>query len=667
MRQPSIQILDLRRPDEILVREAFPELSVGNMLPKYDPDSQLLYLGQKGGSSLYTFDCSVAMQQRPVKVDTCPVKGSIQGLAMLPKQACNVMGCEVARLYKLSGTHVSTISATVERKVVQFHEDLFPPTFSNKAVLTSAQFVAGTNAVPFLLSPDPAKALFPRADNIDYAQECKEQAVVQAAAAKAAQAAAEREAVDGKSSKRASLDEALRQAKLRNITGYEPLLKSTSEYVFDLQPGPAVGLSRALAVNSQFWATPWKTLGGSALLVHPIGKTGRLSATPALIRGHAQPLTCFSLSNVQPNLVATGSMDALVKIWQVPGGGLVSDITDDQALANLRGSDGRITTVGFHPFAANVVASSDFGFDVGTMRVWDLTEEKERFKVGGHTDVVMDLQFSPNGGQAASTCKDGMVRLIDPRAQSIVSMWAAAECYRDCSVSWLSDTQLVTVGCAKQSQRSISLWDLRRLPAAAAAAAAEPAPAATLPLDPSNICPQVICDRDSKLLYVAHTGEKTMQIVQLNDEDVAAPFLQVLTTFQSQDLIGSLAALPQTRRDVRNVTLLSGFMLGKRDIVMPLNFRLPRKRTEFFQDDVYPMTDAEVDESFLSAADWFGGSALRPERVSMQPAGMTPLSQAPPEELTHRQVRLCVCTHGCVCCVRAQFCIHVCMHVSIRV
>ncbi len=95
------------------------------------------------------------------------------------------MGCEVARIYKLSTNHVSTVNATVERKVgldltnhcwtifnvgpfhesrlvsqvVQFHEDLFPATASNKPSLTSAEFYAGGNSFPFLLSPDPAKVM----------------------------------------------------------------------------------------------------------------------------------------------------------------------------------------------------------------------------------------------------------------------------------------------------------------------------------------------------------------------------------------------------------------------------------------------------------------------------------------------------------------------------
>jgi hypothetical protein len=103
-------------------------------------------------------------------------------------------------------------------------------------------------------------------------------------------------AYESKSSNRAVLDEALKQARLRSMAGHEPLATSLGEYVYELQQGPAVSLSRNIAANSQFWATPWKTLGGSALLVHPLAKLGRMAAKPAVIRGHASAMTAFVIT-----------------------------------------------------------------------------------------------------------------------------------------------------------------------------------------------------------------------------------------------------------------------------------------------------------------------------------------------------------------------------------
>lgn len=61
-----------------------------------------------------------------------------------------------------------------------FHEDLFPPTASNKPNLEADKYLAGTNAAPFLLSLDPHKGLFGRKENVDIVQEEKKMAEVKA-------------------------------------------------------------------------------------------------------------------------------------------------------------------------------------------------------------------------------------------------------------------------------------------------------------------------------------------------------------------------------------------------------------------------------------------------------------------------------------------------------
>ena len=43
--------------------------------------------------------------------------------------------------------------------------------------MTSAEYLAGKNSLPYLLSPDPAKALFMRAENVDIVAEEKKAVV----------------------------------------------------------------------------------------------------------------------------------------------------------------------------------------------------------------------------------------------------------------------------------------------------------------------------------------------------------------------------------------------------------------------------------------------------------------------------------------------------------
>ena len=48
---------------------------------------------------------------------------------------------------------------------------------------------------------------------------------------------------------------------------------------------------------------------------------------------------------------------------------------------------------------------------------------------------------------------------------------------------------------------------------------------------------------------------------------------------------------------------------------------------EFFQDDVY--SDTRAPTPSMTAAEWFGGANRDPIKVSLQPAGMKKLSEAP--------------------------------------
>jgi hypothetical protein len=57
------------------------------------------------------------------------VGDAIRGFSLLPKQANDLMSCEVLRMLKLTSEAVQPVAARVPRKEkLKFHADLFPPT-----------------------------------------------------------------------------------------------------------------------------------------------------------------------------------------------------------------------------------------------------------------------------------------------------------------------------------------------------------------------------------------------------------------------------------------------------------------------------------------------------------------------------------------------------------
>lgn len=118
-------------------------------------------------------------------------------------------------------------------------------------------------------------------------------------------------------------------------------------------------------------------------------------------------------------------------------------------------------------------------------------------------------------------------------------------------------------------------------------------------------------DRDSNLLFLAHTGERSVQFVQVIEAGASAAAspvapssptaasassssaaasaseepgsLAILGSYQSGELIGAIVGRSKHACDVRSVTLFQTLALTKRDVVAPIAFRLQRKRVEFFQ------------------------------------------------------------------------------------
>lgn len=210
--------------------------------------------------------------------------------------------------------------------------------------MTAEGYLGGADALPFMLSLDPSRNLFARPVNIDLAVEVKQEEVARRASVVAEQKENELNVYNQRSEKRAALDEQLKANRLRNVAGKEPLSQSLGEVYHTLQPGVSLPQGKSIQANDAFFATPWRSLGmfvlsismmkarsielkhhpfhavlirpcgtgGSALLVWPLPRLGRLPDQPSLIRGHGTPITAFALSTVQPNLVASGASDAIV-------------------------------------------------------------------------------------------------------------------------------------------------------------------------------------------------------------------------------------------------------------------------------------------------------------------------------------------------------------------
>jgi coronin-7 len=192
---------------------------------------------------------------------------------------------------------------------------------------------------------------------------------------------------------------------------------------------------------------------------------------------------------------------------------------------------------------------------------------------------------------------------------------------------WLGESPYVmTYGFGKASWRQVSVWDLRDL----STPVTDPIEICQIDQSNSQILPYF--DDDTGLLYIGGEGDRIIRYytVDLNQEASGAK-VELLGSYTSPSIIKALSFTSKFDCDVKEVEIAKAFKLGEEEI-RPIYFNVPRKRKEYFQDDIFPPTRAK--EALYTAEEWWDGAKKPIPRVSLQPSGVTKLSEAPPEEMT---------------------------------
>jgi WD40 repeat protein len=139
-------IWDPRDMSKTLTRQAV-DTSSGLLMPFYDRDTNVLFLGGKGDGNIRYYE---VVDEAPYIHYLTEFKSNVpqRGLGMMPKRGVSVSDCEIVRMMKLSVNKMEPISFQVPRKSDIFQPDLFPDCFSGEPALTAEQWIAGENAEP---------------------------------------------------------------------------------------------------------------------------------------------------------------------------------------------------------------------------------------------------------------------------------------------------------------------------------------------------------------------------------------------------------------------------------------------------------------------------------------------------------------------------------------
>jgi hypothetical protein len=317
-----------------------------------------------------------------------------------------------------------------------------------------------------------------------------------------------------------------------------------------------------------------------------------------LVTGHSGDVLDIEFSPFNDNLVGSCSEDCYAKIWSIPDGGIKENM--NTPVQNLSGHKKKVGTLNWNPVANNVLATS--GADT-FVKVWDVETGQVKNDIGGHPDIIQSSSWDYTGNMYATASKDKKVRMLDPRANSIVAEIEAHPGIKGMRLAFLGQRdKLFTMGFSKTSERQYSLWDPKSLKE----------PLKTENIDTAAGILMPFFDNDTNILFLAGKGDGNIRYYEIVDE---APYIHFLSEFKSATPQRGMGWTPKTSMDLSSCEIARLLKITA-SACEPISFTVPRKG-DIFQDDLYPPTYAG--EPTLQAAEWFSGKNADPKLISLAP------------------------------------------------
>lgn len=648
-------------------------VSPGQLCGAYDNETGLLAVLSRGGQSLSMFDVSAVREANGKLTQTffgltqIILSSNSKGIAFAPKKDLSVLDMEVGRLLSHNGEGIESYSLHVIRKERMFYPELFPLTCAGVPTNSFDDWVDGKNTPPALMSLEPGTPNTPVV--IHESAESRDASVAGVTSSfsglsvdipvtpTVSQVLASAESTYN-SSARKMLDNKLQRTIYQHTTGVEPG-HNKETFTYQLRPGPLLPLGRSLIANDKFWAIPWSASGSYTVYVRHATTVGRVPDKITGIRGTCHSLQSLDISTVEQNKIATVGDDGIVKVFKLPtedvwqvGKELPSDLhTADWEFPILPPGEGRTGLIKFSPYVEGVLFAVAYNpasgqDEVNLLCVKDGSEGDNLSQTynGLLNDRVSDLDFSPDGSTIAVSGRDNSVTLVSMPSGRIVNAFYPPQRSKELQVRFVDKDHILTIGYTRGSDRSISLIRFADVPAGTVGAPSTATVLKTVTVH--NTAPMVpYYDIAAGLLVIANLGASSYNLFRVNVME--QPFIDPLSVFGSKsDILGS-AFIHKSFVNVGEVEVLRSIKYSKSGEIWPVSWRVPRKRKEFFQDDLYESGCPKF-ASLTSADKYFSGSFEREvvagtaktlEFVSLQPEGMIKLSEAPEEKLTERQMK----------------------------
>jgi len=385
----------------------------------------------------------------------------------------------------------------------------------------------------------------------------------------------------------------VRASKFRHVM---PKVEKKENSYLDIKSS-AAGDGNFIKASGLFFSLP-TTGGGGPVYIQNLEKKGKFAANQPTLNVHKAAVVDTDWSPFNDYMVATASDDCTAKISIIPEGGLKA--SQEESVATLSGHDKKLHLVHFHPTAENILATSAYDLSI---RCWDITKQAQVASFEGHPDLIQSFEWNSLGSQIATTCKDRMIRIFDPRNSAACTTFQGLSGGKQARAVWLDSVDKIgAVGFDKSSMRQLMLWDPRKTDE----------PFHTMDIDNGAGAIMPFFDNDVSILYLAGKGDGGIKYFEVTGE---APYVHFIDEARSNDPQKGLALLPKRNVDT-TVCEIGRYLRLLTNWCEIVSFQVPRK-ADTFQKDIYPETYAGVPS--MSADEWLAGGNNPPVLKSLQP------------------------------------------------
>lgn len=320
-----------------------------------------------------------------------------------------------------------------------------------------------------------------------------------------------------------------------------------------------------------------------------------------MFRGHTAAVLDTDWSPFNDNIIASGSDDGKVFLWTVPEDFTLYTDAEEPAdvspVGKLSGHSRKVGHVLFNPAAENVLASSSGDY---TVKLWDLEDGKPKLTLK-HNDIVQSLSWSADGSTLVTTSRDKKLRFWDARQEKPAYEVPSHTGAKNSRVAWMGEVdRVVTTGFSRTSERQIGLWDPR----------SPTHPLLMDTLDSSSGVGMPFWDDGCHMLYLAGKGDGNIKYFEFENDK-----FEPLSEYRASDAQRGLAFMPKRGVNTHENEVMRAFKTVNDQWIEPISFIVPR-RSEMFQDDIYPPTLGLKPAS--SSSEWFAGHTGVPPKFSME-------------------------------------------------